>query len=348
MGRKAFALIVTALFFYVASPLLLPVTMGGVLAVLFFPTLERMERRKIPLPVASSLLTVGITLIVLVPTALLIFFGTRAGLHQLVALREAPTSPETNWIDNLIQTPGIHGILEWITAWFPVRMDELIDTTHELAHGAGSKMTDMLAAVVTALPGFALALVVVVVSVYFFLIDGRRLVIFCRRHSFFDEVQTARLMSAIGTMCRSVILASVLSGAIQALLETIFCVSTGTPNAALIGIVVLIASFIPVVGSAPVTLAVAAEQFLVGRTTVGIVLGGAVILIMMSDNIVRPWVLKGAGNLHPFLAFVAAFGGLQMFGFIGVFLGPIAAGLFVVVVDILLQKDDDVDRTSAL
>ena len=51
--------------------------------------------------------------------------------------------------------------------------------------------------------------------------------------------------------------------------------------------------------------------------------------VSLVDNVVRPWVLKGTGNLHPFLAFIAAFGGLQVFGFAGVFLGPILAGLCV-------------------
>jgi predicted PurR-regulated permease PerM len=62
------------------------------------------------------------------------------------------------------------------------------------------------------------------------------------------------------------------------------------------------------------------------------------IVIAAVDNFVRPLVLRGgSANLHPLLAFVAAFGGLQTFGFIGVFLGPIVAGLFVATVQILLN-----------
>ncbi|RYZ70848.1 MAG: AI-2E family transporter, partial [Proteobacteria bacterium] len=47
-----------------------------------------------------------------------------------------------------------------------------------------------------------------------------------------------------------------------------------------------------------------------------------------SDNIVRPYVLKGGAEMHPLIGFVAAFGALDMIGFYGLFIGPIVAGLF--------------------
>jgi predicted PurR-regulated permease PerM len=50
--------------------------------------------------------------------------------------------------------------------------------------------------------------------------------------------------------------------------------------------------------------------------------------------------LRGSTNLHPLVAFVAAFGGLQTFGFPGVFLGPIIAGLFITTVKVLLTDDN--------
>ena len=64
------------------------------------------------------------------------------------------------------------------------------------------------------------------------------------------------------------------------------------------------------------------------------------LMVATVDNFVRPIFLKGSGNLHPLVAFVAAFGGLQAFGFIGVFLGPIIAGLFTTSLKIALSPED--------
>jgi predicted PurR-regulated permease PerM len=51
-------------------------------------------------------------------------------------------------------------------------------------------------------------------------------------------------------------------------------------------------------------------------------------VVGISDNIVRPYVLKGGAELHPLIGFVAAFGALDAIGFYGLFIGPVVAGLF--------------------
>src|ERR1700751_3073904 len=100
MGRKIFTLLVAALFFYTASPLLLPVIMGGIFAVLFNPTLERAEKHKVPTTLGAALLTVLISLVVLVPIAGLIFFAAKSGFQELQAFRQNPHNPGTgDWID---------------------------------------------------------------------------------------------------------------------------------------------------------------------------------------------------------------------------------------------------------
>jgi predicted PurR-regulated permease PerM len=219
-------------------------------------------------------------------------------------------------------------------------MEELSNTSQDLMTGLGTKLTDLLGGFVTQLPGLVVALIVVVVSVYFFLVDGRKLVLFLRRNSVFPSQQTDQLMQTVAEMCRSVILAALISGGMQGILELVACILTGTPNAALIGLLVFVASFIPVIGSTPVTLIVALQQLLEGHQIAGVILLIMSVVIIAADNTVRPWFLRGSTNLHPLLAFVAAFGGLQTLGFLGVFLGPILAALFVETFHILAHPTE--------
>ena len=58
----------------------------------------------------------------------------------------------------------------------------------------------------------------------------------------------------------------------------------------------------------------------------------------ISDNIVRPYVLKGGAELHPLVGFVAAFGALDAIGFYGVFIGPVVAGLFFALLPIVTRS----------
>lgn len=340
MGRKLFLLTVSVMFFYVTYPLAVPVVMGAVLAVLFMPLLEKLERHRLGTGVASALLTLGITIVILLPTSLLIFVGAKSGVQQLQTWREAPRDLDTNWIQSFLEAPRVHRVFIWITEWVPVSMEQLIQATQDLSKSIGAKVGEILAEGLSRLPGMTLALVIIVVSVYFFLVDGRKFVHFLRRNSFFPPYQTDHLLGTLAGICRSVVLASVISGSVQAIFEALVCLVTGTPNAPLIAVLVFIGSFIPVVGSAPVTLGVALQQFLAGRTVVGFVLLAAAAIVSVLDNLIRPIFLKGAGNLHPLLAFVAAFGALQAFGFVGIFLGPIVASLFMATIQVMVQGNE--------
>lgn len=337
MPRKIFAAIVVVVFLYVTSPLITPVAMGAVLAVLLFPLLIRMEARKVPSSLASGVLTIGMTMIFLLPTTLLLFFIAKSGFQQLQTFKEAPKGGG-GWIQAFLDTPAIHTVFEWIANRFPVGMQELLDAAQDLVYSIGLKLTDLLGGVMTLLPGAVMALAVMIVSTYFFLVDGRNLMQFVRRISIFTPPQTEQLTRTMGGVCRSVILASLVSGAVQAVVEMISCLMTSTPNVMLIGGLVFMGSFIPLIGSAPVTLGVALQQLIAGRTNAAFILFITAIIVASLDNFLRPLVLRGAANLHPLLAFVAAFGGLQTLGVLGIFLGPIVAAMFIAIVQLIVDE----------
>jgi predicted PurR-regulated permease PerM len=341
MGRKLFAALIAILFVYISLPLLLPVMMGGIFAVLFMPALEKMESRKVPTFLGSALLTVLITMIILIPVGLMIFFGAKSGFQQLQAIRQMPPrAGGGDWIDGLIDSPHVTSFLDTITKWFPVNIDSLKDSAHDVVHSTALKLGDLLGQFLAALPGVILATAVTVVSLLFFLMDGRTLTHFLRRNTIFSVTQTDLLFDNLAGMCRSVVLATVASGVAQASIMTLGCLILGVPNVPIIAALIFAGSFIPVIGSTPVSIFVILQQFVLGNTQTGIAMIVVGFMVATVDNFVRPIFLKGTANLHPLVAFVAAFGGLQAFGFIGVFLGPIIAGLFTTSLRIALSPED--------
>jgi predicted PurR-regulated permease PerM len=91
----------------------------------------------------------------------------------------------------------------------------------------------------------------------------------------------------------------------------------------------MLMAFVPVVGTVPVSAGASLYLFFNGHIGWGIVMSVGAILATISDNIVRPWVLKGASQLHPMLALISAFGAIQLLGPTGIFLGPVIAAVFV-------------------
>lgn len=347
MSRKIFALGVTLLFFYIAFPLLFPISMGGVLAVLLTPPLDYIEKKLGSRMLGSSLLTFGTTILFILPTAFLTFFSAKIGFLQLQSWKASP-EPGRSLTDVFLNHPSFKRFMHWVNTITPVDLEDFSRALHDLGTSVGGRLAELFGSILTQIPGMILFVLFMILSLYFFLIDGRKLIHFVRQNTLFSPAQTNRLISTIGEMCRSVVLAAVVSGALQSVIECIACALTSTPNIPLIGLAVFVASFIPLVGSLPVTVAVGIQQLWEGQQMVGVTLLIAGVIVFAMDNAVRSLFLRGSTNLHPFLAFVAAIGGLQTLGFVGVFLGPICAVLLLTTLKIVTQAEDAVSETVKL
>jgi predicted PurR-regulated permease PerM len=332
MGRKIVLASLGLAFLYLISPLLLPVLMGAILAVVFVPLLNRLVvRRRVPRRLAAVLLTIGVTVVILLPSAFLIFAGVKSGMQQLQALKDAPKGGG-NFVDALMNHPAMVRLTDMATTWFPVSAEDIANTLHDLVAGIGKTAAELLGALLSALPRLALEFVLIVVSLFFALADGMGLVTFVRANTVFTKSETDKLLLVVSGACRSVVVASVASAIAQALIEMVAVWVAGIPNPALIGLIVFVSSFIPVIGSAPVTFGVAIHQLVFGHGARGVALLVVAVVVAGVDNVVRALFLQGSANLHPLIAFMAALGGLSVMGFPGVFIGPIIAVVFLSVV----------------
>jgi len=80
------------------------------------------------------------------------------------------------------------------------------------------------------------------------------------------------------------------------------------------------------------TAVVLAIQGRVGAA-IGLAIWGAVVIGLV-DNILRPILISGRTQMHPLLTFLAVLGGIQAFGMLGLFLGPVLMALVTGVLDV--------------
>lgn len=97
--------------------------------------------------------------------------------------------------------------------------------------------------------------------------------------------------------------------------------------------------FIPIVGGGLVWLPLGIIKVLNGEILEGIIfLLVSGLFISTLDNIFRPIFLKSQIHLHPLIIFFAILGGLRVFGFNGIILGPMVVILFLTVLDLFLAE----------
>ena len=133
---------------------------------------------------------------------------------------------------------------------------------------------------------------------------------------------------------QGVVLGSIFTAITQGVLGFIAYFTAGIQFALMWAFLTFIASFIPVGGASlvwvPLSLYVLATKGLV--PFILFVLWG-IFVISSVDNFIKPWIIGDKTNLHPIILFFAILGGLNLFGFLGIFLAPI----IVVILDNLLQ-----------
>ena len=96
------------------------------------------------------------------------------------------------------------------------------------------------------------------------------------------------------------------------------------------GVLMAVLSLIPLVGTFLVWGPAALLLMTGGRLGAGIfLLVWGVVVVGMSDNVLRPLLMRGKSQLHPLLIFFSLIGGIMAFGPLGILLGPLAIVLVI-------------------
>jgi predicted PurR-regulated permease PerM len=102
-----------------------------------------------------------------------------------------------------------------------------------------------------------------------------------------------------------------------------------------LGAAIEIAALVPVVGTGLIWVPISILLVLSGKVREGLFLAawGAVVVGMV-DNFIRPRLCGSRMTLHPLLVFLSMFGGVAVFGMMGMLVGPLIASLFMAMVRI--------------
>lgn len=109
----------------------------------------------------------------------------------------------------------------------------------------------------------------------------------------------------------------------------------GLPSPLLWGAVMAFLSLVPVVGTALVWGPLVVYYILRGAVWKGIILlVVSVVAVGSVDNVVKPMFIKRGTEIDTLWIFLSVLGGIGVFGFLGLFLGPFLVTLLLVLVEI--------------
>ncbi len=140
---------------------------------------------------------------------------------------------------------------------------------------------------------------------------------------------TRRLMRETRRLGQTVVIGNFGTGVVQGICGGVGYAVAHVPNAALLGAITAVASLVPVFGTMLVWVPAGLILLGIGHAAAGIfvLVWGAVAVVGFCDYVVRPKLVGGGEATSTWMTFVALFGGIKIFGVVGVLLGPILVGV---------------------
>jgi predicted PurR-regulated permease PerM len=138
---------------------------------------------------------------------------------------------------------------------------------------------------------------------------------------------------------RNLFLGYIMVALVQAVVGFIIFSIFGVQGALVFAALVLVCSFVPMFGAALVWFPLGLVRILGGDLWGGVLfllISG--VFISLLDNFLRPIFLQDRIRLHPLIIFLSILGGVQVFGFNGLVLGPMLVILFLTVLDMFLTE----------
>ena len=122
----------------------------------------------------------------------------------------------------------------------------------------------------------------------------------------------------------------------------------GLPSGLFWGSIAALLSILPFIGAGLIWIPGVLYLAMTGDLTrAGILLAWGVLIVSMADNVIRPIVLSERAQMNTAIMFFALLGGIDAFGLVGLFAGPIVFSLAIAVVKLLREYSGAIGINSA-
>jgi predicted PurR-regulated permease PerM len=321
-----FLVIALVLLAAVAYPLWQPLLFAAILGSVLWPVQKwlrgRLWHRRY---LASTLLTVGVVVLILTPLTIIGIIAVQQAIEAAGWVKGAYKDDVNSLLRPLPDhiERGVKGILDR----FP--QVKALNSQAE----AGKWVATQLQNVLTTVSSFAFDLAMMLIALFFVLADGNHLADWIKKVSPMGPSRTNELLKEFRVVARSVIGANFLTGLLQAVVATGGYLIAQVPQPLFFGLITLLTSFIPSVGTSIVSLPLAGLLFLMGHPWAALFLTlWSVLFVATVDNLVRPMLIKGDLDVHGALIFFSIIGGIGIFGMAGIVVGPMALTWFLTMI----------------
>ncbi|HBB66357.1 MAG: hypothetical protein A2X28_02290 [Elusimicrobia bacterium GWA2_56_46] len=309
----------------ILSPFLGAILVAGTLALIFYPAHLWLARRFAPRNnLAAAVSTGAVLLTVVLP---LLIFG------WLLFKESKEIYPKTNQLlARFSQSALDFQIPEGLRSVWNLDAGDIVlgnikNLQENIIKSAGTILKNIFF--------FLVSFMVVIAMLFVFFRDGERLLHWMIDLMPMDTEHKYRIANQLYNTTIAIVRGILLTAAVQGVTGAIGYALAGAPAPVLFGLLTSFAALIPFVGTSLIWLPLGTALIFVKSLSTGLfVILWGMIVVGLLDNVLRPVLIGQRAKLPVFLLFLGIFGGLRIYGPIGIFMGPLLISCLIVFLQI--------------
>jgi predicted PurR-regulated permease PerM len=282
---------------------------GAPVLYIIFAAVHRELSRRMPVRLAAVVTLLLALLLIVIPSVL--FISLLAGEAQDMARR-------------VVQSPLLARLRELNVGGYDIGAQ---------LEQAGARFASLIAT------RLLLQLTIAFFGLYFLLVSAGDVWRLMLPFIPFSAANAEALRRRFRDVTTSTVIGTGVTALVQGTLVALGFLMTGLPNPAFWGVVTVIVSILPVVGSGLVWVpgvAVLAFEHRYGWAIALAIWG--LVAVGQVDNLIRPWVFRRYASIHPFVTIIGAMAGISYFGLLGLLIGPLAISYFFELIRMYRQE----------
>lgn len=346
VGPLVIFCILLALGFYITYYFLDILLIAVILSYLVRPAKEKINLRN------ETLSTFLAEVLVLVPLALLCAFTFLSLVNALTsqqALRsvflglEAVQDSFVQFIDRIFQGIGLGGTQI---------AEETLQLTTEKIESLSRDITEIIVNSVFRIPYWAARLFLAAFVSFYLVRDGKGIKeALIRMAPEPSRPKVTRLITACDAVVYGIVVGYLFKAILTGVISVVVFSILGIGNPVVMGVVVAVFDFIPLIGPWTVFVGLFLWYALQGQFTYAVEVAGFcyVTISLIPELYIRPKIAGTISHVHPMVMLIGILGGIMSLGPIGVVAGPLILGVIVVIIksyflDMHIERDDIIER----
>jgi len=310
--------------YFIFRPFLIEMLVAAVLvSILYRPYLWLAKKLGNKRQIAAGIMCLFAVAVIIVPVSELMIYSAK---KSIIAYNDTLIYFNSDDLNNTIKNKFLNQL-----GFIGLDNSSLKNFVLDIAQRSSSFIVDGAALLIKSTTSFLFSLMMIIFTMFFFFIDGERMVKKLMYWSPLPNEYDEKLFKKFRDVSYSTIVATFIVVAVQGLVGGVGYAIVGLP-AFFAGLLIMVCSLIPVIGAIVIYVPTAIYLLAIGQTWQGIfiLLWGALIVGTV-DNLIRPFLIKGKAHVNPIFLFFSILGGVALFGFWGVVIGPLLISLAITV-----------------